>query len=161
MLEHEIHLHGRRWPFEGGTWVSVRDLAGSGHPSPADAIRLIDAGLLVGERRADGQVWVNERALLEAAAAHGQRLRDEESSRLAGQRRDQEPVTPRRPYRQGPPRPDHVLAPPAGDVGPSPHGQTRRSPVLGTALANPVVPARAPAGTPRTRPSPFTARSTW
>ena len=59
-----------------GTWVSVRDLAGSGHPSPADAIRLIDAGLLVGERRADGQVWVNERALLEAAAAHGQRLRE-------------------------------------------------------------------------------------
>jgi hypothetical protein len=79
------------------TWIRVRDLAGSsGHPSPADAIRLIDAGLLAGERRNDGHVWVNEAELVAAHDAHGTRLRAEEVAQLASERQGREPVTPRR-----------------------------------------------------------------
>jgi hypothetical protein len=78
------------------TWTRVRDLAGSEHPSPADAIRLIDAGLLAGERRDDGHVWVNEADLTAAHEAHGARLRAEEVAQLAAERKNREPVTPRR-----------------------------------------------------------------
>jgi hypothetical protein len=78
------------------TWTRVRDLAGSGHPSPADAIRLIDAGLLAGERRDDGYVWVNEAELADAHEAHGSRLRAEEVDQLTSERKGREPVTPRR-----------------------------------------------------------------
>ena len=78
------------------SWTRVRDLAGGGHPNPADAIRLIDAGLLAGERRDDGHVWVNDDALADAYQAHGNRLRAEEVAQLAVERQGRDPVRPRR-----------------------------------------------------------------